>query len=97
MTDHQQRFTETQALAWLHGQPDGTIATTVSDLARTWAGTGRRRRGASRHGSHLVSSCAHPGRTVVPYSQRGYPMCHSRAMPRPPSPPHQQNPSSFQL
>ena len=36
MTDHQQRLTETQALAWLHGQPDGTIATTVSDLARTW-------------------------------------------------------------
>jgi MarR family len=35
MTDHQ-RLTETQALAWLHGQPDGTIVTTVSDLARTW-------------------------------------------------------------
>jgi MarR family len=35
MTDHQ-RLTETQALAWLHGQPDGTIATTVSDLARCW-------------------------------------------------------------
>jgi len=36
MTDHQQPLTETQALAWLHGQPDGTIATTVSDLARYW-------------------------------------------------------------
>ena len=36
MTDHLQRLTETQALAWLHAQPDGTIATTVSDLARTW-------------------------------------------------------------
>jgi MarR family len=36
MTDQQQPLTETQALAWLHGQPDGTIATTVSDLARTW-------------------------------------------------------------
>ncbi len=36
MTDHQQPLTETQALAWLHGQPDGTIATTVSDLARIW-------------------------------------------------------------
>jgi hypothetical protein len=36
MTDHQQPLTETQALAWLHGQPDGTIATTVSDLARSW-------------------------------------------------------------
>jgi MarR family len=36
MTDHQQPLTETQALAWLHGQPDGTIATTVSDLARAW-------------------------------------------------------------
>jgi len=36
MTDHQQSLTETQALAWLHAQPDGTIATTVSDLARSW-------------------------------------------------------------
>jgi hypothetical protein len=36
MTDHRQPLTETQALAWLHGQPDGTIATTVSDLARYW-------------------------------------------------------------
>jgi len=36
MTDQQQPLTETQALAWLHGQPDGTIATTVSDLARSW-------------------------------------------------------------
>jgi hypothetical protein len=36
MTDHQQPLTETQALAWLHGQPDGTITTTVSDLARAW-------------------------------------------------------------
>src|SRR5438034_4891718 len=36
MTDHQRPLTETQALAWLHGQPDGTIATTVSDLARAW-------------------------------------------------------------
>ncbi len=36
MTDHQQPLTETQALAWLDDQPDGTIATTVSDLARSW-------------------------------------------------------------
>jgi hypothetical protein len=36
MTDHQRPLTETQALAWLHGQPDGMIATTVSDLARIW-------------------------------------------------------------
>jgi hypothetical protein len=36
MTDHQRPLTETQALAWLHSQPDGTIATTVSDLARSW-------------------------------------------------------------
>ena len=36
MTDHQKPLTEIQALAWLHGQPDGTIATTVSDLARCW-------------------------------------------------------------
>ena len=36
MTDHQQPLTKTQALAWLHGQPDRTIATTVSDLARSW-------------------------------------------------------------
>jgi hypothetical protein len=35
MTDHQQPLTEIQALAWLHGQPNGAIATTVSDLART--------------------------------------------------------------
>jgi MarR family protein len=36
MTDRQQPLTETQALAWLRGQPDGMITTTVSDLARTW-------------------------------------------------------------
>jgi len=36
MTDHQKPLTETQALAWLHDQPGGTIATTVSDLARSW-------------------------------------------------------------
>jgi transposase-like protein len=36
VTDHQQPLTETQELAWLHGQPDGTIATNVSDLARRW-------------------------------------------------------------
>src|SRR5471030_1744346 len=36
MTDQQQPLTETQALAWLLGQPDGTIAITVSDLARSW-------------------------------------------------------------
>ena len=36
MTDHQQLLTETEALAWLHSQPDGTISTTVSDLARYW-------------------------------------------------------------
>jgi hypothetical protein len=36
MTGQQQPLTEIQALAWLQGQPDGTIATTVSDLARIW-------------------------------------------------------------
>jgi hypothetical protein len=36
LTDHQQPLTEAQALAWLRMQPDGTIATTVSDLARYW-------------------------------------------------------------
>jgi len=36
MTDHERPLTETQALAWLHGQPDRRIATTVSDLARCW-------------------------------------------------------------
>jgi hypothetical protein len=36
MTDRRQPLTATQALEWLHGQPDGTITTTVSDLARTW-------------------------------------------------------------
>jgi len=36
LTDHQQPLTETEALAWLHSQPDGTVATTVSDLARYW-------------------------------------------------------------
>jgi hypothetical protein len=36
MSEHQKPLTETQALAWLHDQPDGTIATTVSDLARSW-------------------------------------------------------------
>jgi hypothetical protein len=36
MSDPQQPLTETQALAWLRGQPKGTIETTVSDLARDW-------------------------------------------------------------
>src|SRR5450755_2896410 len=45
------------------------------------AGTGRPRRGASRYGSHLVSSAARPARTVVPYSQREHPMRHRRATP----------------
>jgi hypothetical protein len=36
MTDEQQPLTETQALAWLHGQPDGTLATIMSDLAPDW-------------------------------------------------------------
>jgi MarR family len=36
MTGHERPLTETGALAWLHGQPDRTITTTVSDLARSW-------------------------------------------------------------
>jgi hypothetical protein len=57
---------------------------------------GRPRGGASRHGSHLVSSCARRATTVVPFSQRGHPMCHRCATPWPSSLPHQRNLLSFQ-
>jgi type IV secretory pathway VirD2 relaxase len=40
-----------------------------STLRPLEAGAGRPRRGASKHGSHLVISCAHPTWTVVPHSQ----------------------------
>jgi hypothetical protein len=78
-------------------QPAGRTADTIGCSARfsavdcssaaltPGAGTGRPRRGASRYGSHLVSSCAHPAPTVVPSSQREQPMCHRRATPWPPS------------
>src|SRR5450631_228699 len=61
MTDHQQPLTETQAPAWLHYQPDGTIATTVSDLARPVAGTGRPRPGTSRYGFASSQAVRTPG------------------------------------
>lgn len=69
MTDEQQPLTETQALAWLHGQPDGTIATTVSDLARSWGWN----RSTSRRVKVWVASgqlVRTPARTVIPYSQQ---------------------------
>src|SRR3954453_6868965 len=67
MTDHQQPLTETQALAWLHGQPDGTIATTVSDLARRWGwnrSTTSRRIKAWVTSGQLVRTPGPDGRSV---------------------------------
>jgi DNA-binding MarR family transcriptional regulator len=89
MTNHQRPLTESQALAWLHGQPDCTIATTVSDLARSW---GRNRSTTSRRvkawvaSGQLVRTPRPDGRSL---SQRGRPMCHRRPTPRPPSLPRQ--------
>jgi hypothetical protein len=57
----QQRLTETQAPAWLHYQPDGTIATTVSHLARPVAGTGRPRPGTLRYGFASSQAVRTPG------------------------------------
>ena len=83
MTDHQQPLTETQALAWLHGQPDGTIAITVSNLARCWGwnrSTTSRRVKVWVAAGQLVRTPR--ARTVVPFSQREHPTCHRCATPR---------------
>jgi MarR family len=67
MTNHQQPLTETQALAWLHGQPDGTIETTVSDLARSWGwnrSTTSRRVKAWVASGELVRTPGPDGRSV---------------------------------
>jgi hypothetical protein len=67
MTDHQQPLTETQVLGWLHGQPDGTITTTVSDLARSWGwnrSTASRRVKAWVTSGQLVRTPGPDGRSV---------------------------------
>jgi hypothetical protein len=67
MTDHQRPLTETQALAWLHGQPDGTLETTVSDLARYWGwnrSTTSRRVKAWVASGQLVRTPGRDGRSV---------------------------------
>jgi hypothetical protein len=67
VTDHQQPLTEIQALAWLHGHPDGTIATTVSDLARSWGwnrSTTSRRVKAWVTSGQLVRTPGPDGRSV---------------------------------
>jgi DNA-binding MarR family transcriptional regulator len=67
LTDHQQLLTETQALAWLHSQPDGTIATTVSDLARYWGwnrSTTSRRVKAWVASGQLVRTPSPDGRSI---------------------------------
>ena len=90
MTNHQQqRFTETQALAWLHGQPDGTIATTVSDLARTWgwnrSTTSRRVKGWVASGQ-LVRTPGLDGRSVFTARTPDVPQpCDAAVVPASPS------------
>jgi DNA-binding MarR family transcriptional regulator len=98
MTDHQQqRLTETQALAWLHCQPDGTIATTVSDLARTWGwnrSTTSRRVKAWVASGLLVRTPGPDGRSVFTARTSDVPQpCDAAAVPLP----LQRNLSSFQL
>ena len=97
MTDEQQPLTETQALAWLHGQPDGTIATTVSDLARTWGwnrSTTSRRVKAWVASGLLVRTPGPDGRSVFTARTSDVPQpCDAAAVPLP----LQRNLSSFQL
>src|SRR5258708_2529781 len=67
MIHHQQPLIETQALAWLRGQPDGTTATTVSDLARSWGwdrSTTSRRVKAWIASGELVRTPGPEGRSV---------------------------------
>jgi MarR family len=89
MTDHQQPFTEIQALAWLHGQPDGTIATTVSDLARSWGwnrSTTSRRVKVWVASGQLVRTPGQDGRSVFTASTSGVPQpCDAAAAPASPS------------
>jgi MarR family len=76
MTDHQQPLTETQALAWLFDQPDGTIATTVSDLARAWGwnrSTTSQRVKAWVTSGQLVRTPGPDGRSVFTASTPGVP------------------------
>jgi hypothetical protein len=84
MTDHQRPLTETQALAWLHGQPDGTIATTVSDLARSWGwnrSTTSRRVKAWVTSGQLVRTPGQDGRSVFTASTPGVPQaCDAAAV-----------------
>jgi MarR family len=78
MTDHPQPLTETQALAWLHGQPDGTIATTVSDLARCWGwnrSTTSRRVKVWVASGHLVRTPGPDGRSIFTARTPDVPLC----------------------
>lgn len=67
MTEHHQPFTEVQALAWLHSRPDGTIVSTVTDLARDWGwnrSTTSRRIKAWVTAGQVVRTTGHDGRTI---------------------------------
>ena len=78
MSDHRQPLTETQALAWLLGQPDGTIATTVSDLARTWGwnrSTTSRRVKVWVASGQIVRAPGPDGRSVFTARTPDVPLC----------------------
>ena len=89
MSDHQQRLTEAQALAWPHGQPDGTIVTTVSDLARTWGwnrSTTSRRVKARVASGQLVRTPGPDGRSIFTARTPDVPQaCDTAAIPASPS------------
>jgi hypothetical protein len=89
MTDHRQPLTETQALAWLHGQPDGTIETTVSNLARHWGwnrSTTSRRVKVWVASGQLVRTPGPDGRSIFTARTADVPQpCDAAAVPASPS------------
>src|SRR5450631_2393939 len=89
MTDHQQPLTETEALAWLHGQPNGAIATTVSDLARCWGwnrSTTSRRVKAWVASGQIVRTPGPDGRSIFTARTPDVPrLCDAAATLAPPS------------
>ena len=89
MSDHQQPLTETEALAWLHAQPDGIIATTVSDLARCWGwnrSTTSRRVKAWVASGQIVRTPGPDGRSIFTARTPDVPrLCDAAATLAPPS------------
>jgi hypothetical protein len=77
MTDHHRpQFSDEEALAWLLGQPNGNIETSVSDLARKW-GWNRTKvfRGLKQWASegHIARTQGPAGRSIVTVAKSHHP------------------------